>query len=603
MNTQLTKKQSNTIKQISSLSATYAKDPDKTLADRVMSLRYDFCLKPEAENKIRLQAIALANEALKRTLNIELYDVQLTAANELSKRSIVEMQTGEGKTFAAFPAAVFGALVGHGTHIATTNSYLAERDFRQLKPAFDCLGIRSGFLPSEVSTEKHQAYQNEVLFGPGFEFGFDYLRNQIARDSVIGAAKGEFTLGQFQEDFDSFCRLTEQVFSIVDEADHVLIDDAISPLVISTSTGRTAPDAEAVQLAHEMTMMLHEETDFVCSGSTLELTRSGMTLIHDESLEIPIDQLQRPWKTYVENALKAEKYFRRDEHYVIKDGKVNIIDRSTGRIYQDRTWQSGIHQAIEAKEKVTIRPSNNTQAKINRQAFFRCYTRLGGLSGTVMSCKDELQKVYDLNVVSIPLRTPSQRKLFPTRTFASADSKWHAITDSIRERHRVGQPVLIGTRTIQESETLAAVLSSSKLPFELLNGKQDREEAEIVKLAGQTGAITIATNLAGRGTDIKLDEKVKGLGGLHVIVSECHASQRVDRQLIGRSGRQGDPGSAQTFVSADDWLIAENADWLARSIKRLANRSGELDYDIDSKIRRIQQLIERTASNQRMKLR
>ncbi|MEM7783318.1 MAG: preprotein translocase subunit SecA, partial [Planctomycetota bacterium] len=279
-------------------------------------------------------------------------------------------------------------------------------------------------------------------------------------------------------------------------------------------------------------------------------------------------------------------------HYVVNGNDIRIVEQSTGRIFEDRSWQSGLHQAIEAKEGVSITPESIPLAQITRQRFYRLYAHLCGMTGTTANCEPELRSIYQLSIQKIPLRIPSKRIFWPTQIFENSDLKWRSIASSIAQVSATGRPVLIGTRTILESQVLAELLSGAQVDFQLLNGKQDADEAAVVSDAGKRGRITIATNLAGRGTDIKLDPKVKNAGGLHVIVSECHASYRTDRQLIGRCARQGDPGSCQTFVSADDWLFTRYAPWFADALCWLAKQSDNR-YDVDSKIRKIQANIER----------
>ncbi|MCL4117428.1 UNVERIFIED_CONTAM: hypothetical protein GTU68_013119 [Idotea baltica] len=489
------------------------------------------------------------------------------------------MQTGEGKTVSAVPAAVFGGILGRGAHVATPNSYLASRDFEQLQGVYESLGLTVGLLESggDANEQKAAAYACDITYGPGYEFGFDYLRDQLLLKQRDDMVRG---LG----------------FSIVDEADNVLLDDATSPQVLSEFQSGDAPDKEAVLLAGRLAKVLEEKTHFrEPAPQQIELTPAGVEAIHQTEISIPVNQLIRPWAKYVEAALKADRLFIRDVNYIVEENEIRIVDESTGRIFEDRTWQAGIHQAIEAKEQVPVTPESLPLAQITRQRFYRLYEHLSGMTGTAQNCHGELKAVYGLGVKEIPLRVPSQRQTYPFRAFASQAQKWDAIIESVKEIHGQQRPVLIGTRTISESVVLAGQLEEAGLGFVLLNGRQDCEEAEVVANAGAAGEITIATNLAGRGTDIKLGPGVSELGGLHVVVSECQASYRVDRQLVGRCGRQGDPGSSQTFVSADDWLLETHAPWLADSLRQVANvgEGGEAGIDVESKIRRIQKQLEK----------
>ncbi|MEM7476772.1 MAG: preprotein translocase subunit SecA, partial [Planctomycetota bacterium] len=328
------------------------------------------------------------------------------------------------------------------------------------------------------------------------------------------------------------------------------------------------------------------------SSGYIGLTDEGIRKVHSQEIPIPVEQLLRPWTKYVEAALRAQIQLVRDVHYIVLEGKIRIVEQSTGRIFEDRSWQAGLHQAVEAQENLEITPESLPLARITRQRFFRKYSHLSGMTGTAAACAIELNSIYGLRVQSIPLRIPSKRQEWPPQTYPKAEEKWAAIVESVSILHQLGRPILIGTRTILESQTLAQSLLARGIRFELLNGKQDASEAEIVARAGERGAVTIATNLAGRGTDIKLSKDSYALGGLHVIVSECHSSARIDRQLIGRCARQGDPGSCQTFVAADDWLFRTHAPDFCESLRWIAE-SGNQSVDIAAKIQRIQKRIER----------
>ena len=543
-------------------------------------------------------AFALAAESLHRVYGFDLYDVQLLAARAIVEGAIAEMQTGEGKTFAALPAAVWGGLQGRGVHISVPNSYLAGRDQAQLQEVFEVAGLSSGLLPErEPPSVKRQAYACDVTYGSGYEFGFDYLRDQLILRKRMGLELGTGILKQLADSGDHSTATDDTCqrglfFAIVDEADNVLIDDAMSPLILAVADPGEAPDRDAVHAARALAKSLGPEHIEETGPQQLELTEAGRAHIHRDEVPCPVDQLVRPWTCYVETALRAERFYQRDVHYVIDDGTVQIVDATTGRILADRSWQSGLHQAIEAKEGLTITPEKSALAQVTRQRFYRLYRRLGGMTGTTANCRREFRTVYDASTRIIPLRTPSQRTLLPLRCFANQAAKWTAIVDSIAEMHRLGRPVLAGTRTIAECEQLAERLRTHEMEFTQLDGRQDADEAEIVAQAGGRGKITIATNLAGRGTDIKLCEDVKELGGLHVIATECHESARIDRQMIGRGARQGDPGSAQIFVAMDDWLIRTWGSWLAESCIRMANARGEIHSRLDRQIRRIQAVAE-----------
>lgn len=533
-----------------------------------------------------------------------MYDVQLLAASTLISGRVAEMQTGEGKTISAVPAAVYGGIRGEGTHVATPNDYLAQRDCEELKPVYEILGLSTGLLEFDHTTEeKKRSYNCDITYGPGYQFGFDYLTDQLGLKQVESEPLGSRMLSQlYGTDIADQATCTRgEAYSVVDEIDNVLIDDACSPLVISENQEGEATDADAVYLAKQVASLLIKDQDYIeIASSQIELTDRGTATIHDEQIAIPVEQLTRPWSTYVETALNAQMHYQRDVHYVVEEGDVKIVDATTGRIFDDRSWQAGLHQAIEAKEMVSVSPERLPLAQITRQRFYRLYQLLSGMTGTATNCVAELGSIFNLGVTVIPLRLPTKRVILPMRSFGSAESKWDAIVETIRTLHNQKKPVLIGTRTISESIRLAELIESTSLPFELLNGCQDENEADVVARAGQLGAITIATNLAGRGTDIKLHPEVKKLGGLQVIVSECAESARVDRQLVGRCARAGNPGTAQTFVSADDWLLETHGEWLAQSLKRMS--SSEIHLDLESHIRKIQGSLELVNYSRRLQL-
>lgn len=573
--------------------------PSEQLRERSDQTRARVMRETPDAPQVQIEAFSLIGEALRRSCGISLYDVQVMASLALAKGAIAEMQTGEGKTFACAPAAYLHALTSRGVHVATTNRYLAERDHETLLPAFRLLGISSGLLPEQSGSpaEKSAAYRCDITFGTGYEFGFDYLRDQLSSRNASRRPLGTRTIESlFEASAQSgFSVQRGLYYSIVDEADHVLIDDAVSPLILSGCSEGEAADAAVHHAAREMIGQLQSEEHYrVSSGSGRRvLTDSGIDFIHQTSENIPIEHLQRTWTEYVEQALQAQT-LRRDVHYVVtEEGSVQIVDGGTGRIFTDRTWREGLHQAVEAKEKLTVTSERIALAQITRQRFSRMYERLAGTTGTATACQREFRQVYGLAVEPIPLRTPSSRELWRTRFFVNGSRKWDAIANSVHDLHQQQRPVLIGTSSIADSEQLAQRLLALGLQFQLLNGRQDAQEAEIVATAGCRGIITIATSLAGRGTDIKLGTGVTELGGLHVIVCECSHSVRVDRQLIGRCGRQGDPGSAQIFVSAEDPLIQQHGSWLLRSIQRYAGPDGESTVNFSSQLNRIQRSCER----------
>jgi len=538
---------------------------------------------PAARHRLREVAFALLREASRRTTGLLHYPEQLLAGLALVRGGIAEMATGEGKTLAiSLPALVF-SLAGRGVHVVTVNSYLARRDFEFTKPMFDLLGVSVGLLPEgrEGTPErKREAYACEITYGVGYEFGFDYMRDQLARMRHPQGGPGDelrdALLGRSPAAAPTCQR--ELAFAIVDEVDSVLIDEAGCPLLISES-GPAEAASEAYHRARDLSRRLREGRHFLIDRHrrSVELTGEGRSEIHLESHRIPWDELRRPWETYLRNALKADHLFHRDDQYVVADGKVVIVDEFTGRRFADRTWREGLHQAVEAKEKVEIRAENASAASISRQRYFALYDTVCGLTGTASESAGEFWRFFRLPVVPIPLHRPCRREVLPDRVFNGHAAMDEAIAGDILRRHERGQPVLVGTRTIRDSERLSRKLSQRGIPHRVLSAKQDAEEDAIVATAGEAGSVLIATNMAGRGTHIALSKEAEAAGGLHVVAVEKNESARIDRQLVGRGARQGQPGSAQTFLSADDALLASFAPALAAKLRAMpADARGEL---------------------------
>lgn len=541
---------------------------------------------------------ALASECLRRSLGVRLYDVQLEAVLSLGNGVVVQMQTGEGKTFVAIGVACCLALAGRGVHVMTPNAYLAERDCETAAVVLERLQMTAGLLPEDGDdVAKAAAYDCDVTYGTGHDFGFDYLRDQLTLREQAKAPLGSqlhaaLSLHEPAE------RLTIQrglVYAVVDEADSVLIDDAGSPLVLSAAAAGPAPDERAHLTACELAGVLQQDVHYLYEAglARITLTPDGLNRCYARDVAVPVSCLVRPWTDYVEQALRARLIFRRNIHYVVVDEEVRIVDATTGRIFEDRSWQQGLHQAVEAREGLMVTAEKQSLARITRQRFFRQYESLCGLTGTAIGCEREMQAVYSRGVAEIPLRVPSKRVLLPHRWFATQAARHQAIVRSVAEVHAQGRPVLVGTRSIEDSELITVAMNKAGLSVQVLNGLQTAEEADIVAQAGQRGAITIATNLAGRGTDIRLSDEVKSLGGLHVVVAECQLSSRMDRQLVGRCSRQGDPGSAQAFVSAEDLLLTRYGAWLSAAILREADEDGEARSDLTAQLLRIQATAEK----------
>jgi preprotein translocase subunit SecA len=556
------------------------------------------------------EAFAIVREASKRSTGLFHYPSQLTSGLILVRGAVAEMATGEGKTLAVSLPAFAYSLFGQGVHCVTVNSYLAKRDCEFSTPIFEYLGLTIQHLPEgkEGTPEaKRAAYAADVTYGVGYEFGFDYLRDHLVllrsprsgnrerlRNALMGRENPEPPVVQ-----------RPLSFAIIDEVDSVLIDEAGSPLVISESgPGRNDSEAAyfvAKELAATLRVDEHYELDLSRRG--IKLTREGFEIIH-QAPGIPWDLLRRPWQTYVLNALRAEHFFLRDASYVIdEEEKVCIIDEFTGRRFSERTWRDGLHQAVEAKEGVEIRAENDSAATITRQRYFGLYDTICGLTGTAAESAGEFWHFFEMGVETVPLHKPSRREMLPERVFQTKEAAYQAVVRDVTERSQRGQPVLVGTRTIRASEALAEVFAAAGLPFTLLTAKQDAEESEIVHKAGDPGHVLLATNMAGRGTHIDLARESLAAGGLHVIAVERNESVRIDRQLIGRGARQGQPGSAQVFVTADDFLLEHYAPQLSEKIRKArADAGGEVSGKFSAQIDELQQAVERLRYEQRLGL-
>ncbi len=581
---------------------------EKRLAEQLAELRKAVAGNAKLlSDDVLVPAFALVIEAARRVLSIRLYDVQLLAGLALARGHIAEMQTGEGKTFVAMLPAVLHALGGRGVHVMTVNDYLARRDYELLAPVFRMLGVSVGLLERECDPRhKQAAYRCDVTYGPGYEFGFDYLRDQVSLLARRKPALGESfrRLRRGEKETPPLLSQRGHAFAVIDEADSVLLDEATTPLILGEGGQAESADAPVYVAAAQLAQQLCAGDHFVVEPATgaPRLTPHGLAHINADRLAVPRKGLRRAWAMYVEQALQAAHQLRRDVHYVVRDAKIMFVDQNTGRVFADRTWRDGLHQAIQAKEGVAITDETKTIARITRQRYFRLYDKLCGMTGTARGSERELRAVYGLQVVAIPPNKPCQRRVLPARFFADLGSKEQAIAEEVLRIHRTGQPILVGTATIDASERLAQLLNQQRASFRLLNGKQDAQEAQIVAGAGQAGSITIATNMAGRGTDIKLGSGAGELDGLHVIAAEPQESQRVDRQLMGRAARQGDPGSVQLFVSAEDRLIARHDPPLAGRMKRLADLSGEVHSDHTSEIARLQRRVEQQQAQLRRQM-
>ena len=587
----------------------------KSASDSQLAARYRTLKAPDYRSNTDADpidtAFALALESLSRTTGMVAYDVQLLGGLAMAKGYIAEMQTGEGKTLTTmFPITAF-AFSGQGVHVATVNEYLAERDYEFLKPALHLLGITCGISRSGESTVlKRLAYDCDVTFATGYEVGFDFLRDQIALRKQNTTRLGA-TLRRQLADCDGGERLTTQrnfAAVIIDEVDSVLIDEAITPLVLSSGSLGSKADDSVYHAAKVAAGQMELPADFVIKPQqkTVELTAKGESKLSEQFKSTfgsdSMPRLLRPWRQYVESALRAEHIMSRDINYIVRDDQVEIVDEYTGRIFSDRNWRDGLHQAVEAKENVTINEERRTIAKISRQRYFARYGNICGMTGTADGHQRELKSCYGTPVVIIPRRKPLQRTHLPTRYFKTEEEKFLAVVADSIARQEQGQPVLIGTRTIRQSRRLSALFDKQAINHSVLNGVQDEQEATLIARAGQSGTITVATNMAGRGTDIKLTEPSIQSGGLHVIGVERSSSLRIDRQLLGRSGRQGDPGSGQFYVSSEDELLSRFDPALCKKLKGIRSPDGMTSRYFDRRINCIQKRSEATSYQSRQEI-
>lgn len=504
------------------------------------------------------EVFALVRETSRRVLGMRHYDVQLVGGMALHKGKIAEMKTGEGKTLVATLAVVLNALEGKGVHVVTVNDYLAQRDAAWMGKLYTALGLSTGVIVAGLDdAQRKAAYNADITYGTNNEFGFDYLRDNM-----------KFYADQLVQ--------REHRFAIVDEVDSILIDEARTPLIIS---GASDESTDMYRQVDAVVRRLEKDKDYTVDekARTASLTDEGVAKVEEL---FQVDNLYDPANItaqhHVLQALKAHTVFRRDVDYIVKDDKVIIVDEFTGRLMDGRRFSDGLHQALEAKENVTVAAENQTLASITFQNYFRMYDKLSGMTGTADTEAVEFAQIYNLEVCTIPPNRPMVRKDYPDLIYRTHREKLQAIVEGIKELHSRRQPVLVGTISIEMSELLSQMLLKEGVPHKVLNAKHHAEEAEIVAQAGQAGKVTIATNMAGRGTDIVLGEGVVDLGGLHILGTERHESRRIDNQLRGRAGRQGDPGSSRFYLSLEDDLMRLfGSDRLSGLMQKLGMEEGE----------------------------
>ena len=523
------------------------------------------------------EAFAVVRETSKRTLQMRHFDVQLMGGMVLNSGKISEMKTGEGKTLTSTLAIYLNALTGRGVHVVTVNDYLAKRDSEWMSPIYKFHDMEVGAIVSNMShTERQRAYAADITYGTNNEFGFDYLRDNMVEHKNFKVQRDHY-------------------FAIVDEVDSILIDEARTPLIIS---GPADMSVDGYVKVDKIIPRLEDKIDFEIDekARSILLTETGNAKV--EKL-LGLDNLYDPKEVetvhHVHQCLKAHHLFARDVDYVVQNQEIIIVDEFTGRLMEGRRYSDGLHQAIEAKERVPVKQENQTLATITFQNYFRMYEKLSGMTGTADTEAEEFKKIYNLDVVVLPTNKIMQRLDHPDKVYRNEKEKFNAIAEDVKDCHKRGQPVLLGTVSIENSEKLSKLLNQRGIPHEVLNAKHHDREAQIVKDAGQKGRVTIATNMAGRGTDIVLGPGVREAGGLHIIGSERHESRRIDNQLRGRSGRQGDPGSSRFYLSLEDHLMRVfGSDKLGPIMQRFGMQEGEsLEHKMISKaIERAQKRVE-----------
>ncbi|WCR26242.1 preprotein translocase subunit SecA [Paenibacillus thiaminolyticus] len=552
-----------TVEQINGMEPEFAKLTDDQLRGKTEEFRARL-EKGDTLEQLLPEAFATVREAGKRVLNKRHYDVQLLGGMVLHEGKIAEMKTGEGKTLVGTLPVYLNALAGKGVHVVTVNDYLATRDSDEMGQIYQFLGMTVGLNLAGMDPDmKKQAYACDITYGTNNEYGFDYLRDNMVlyKEQMVQRPLN---------------------FAIIDEVDSILIDEARTPLIIS---GQAAKSTELYHIADTFVKTLKPEEDFTIDVKTRQvaLTEAGVSKAEKVlGVENLFDVKNVTLNHHVLQALKANSIMRRDVDYVVNDGEIVIVDEFTGRMMAGRRYSDGLHQAIEAKEKLEVQNESMTLATITFQNYFRMYRKLAGMTGTAKTEEEEFKSIYGLEVIQIPTNKPNQRKDGADVVYKTENAKYNAVVEEIVKRHQKQQPVLVGTVSIENSELLSDKLRKKGVKHQVLNAKFHREEAEIISRAGEPGQVTIATNMAGRGTDIILGEGVPELGGLHIIGTERHESRRIDNQLRGRAGRQGDPGSTQFYLSLGDELMRRfGADNVLGMMERLGF---EEDQPIESKL-------------------
>ena len=597
------------LKEVAALESNVQRFDESQLRKESLSLRYR-AMSGESLRRLLPEAFALVREAGRRTLNMRHFDVQIVGGASLYDGCIAEMQTGEGKTLTATLPLYLHSLAGHGAHLATVNDYLAERDAEWMRPLYEALGVSVGVvLTDSTPDQRRSAYGADITYGTAKEFGFDFLRDRLllrAQGRMQSDFLGEGSSERWSSQGDEPVQRTMH-FALVDEADSILIDEARTPLIIGSLGDETRETVIATfRWAAEHAAQFDLDEHFIIDEDTrkIELTGRGRSLVRalprrDEMRLVSLVDLYE----FIERAVKVHRDFHLDRQYVVRDDEIVIVDEFTGRLAEGRKWRDGIHQAIEAKEKIEVSVPTGQAARITVQDLFHRYRSIAGMTGTAATSASELRKIYKTPVVQVPTNRPPRRKRLPDRVYGTLVDKFAAIVEEVAEIHSQGRPVLIGTRSIDKSMILSEMLNKVEIEHDILNANQVEREAEIVSEAGRYGRVTVATNMAGRGTDVKLEQEIRDIGGMHVICTELHDAARIDRQLIGRCGRQGDPGSYRQYLSLDDDILRtglgmKRADKLAK----LGESKGGAFHSMAGLFRKAQRRVEKKHFRDRMML-
>ncbi|SFQ23865.1 accessory Sec system translocase SecA2 [Salibacterium halotolerans] len=570
------KKYNKVVERINKLEPEMEQLSDEELQAKTDEFR-DRLHKGEKLSSITEEAFAVVREASRRIIGLRHFDVQLLGGLTLNDGDIAEMATGEGKTIVASLPSYLRGLEGKGVHVITVNEYLARRDRDLIGQVHEFLGLTVGLnVPKLAKDEKRKAYEADITYGVSNEFGFDYLKDNMVQS----------TIEKVQRPYH---------FAIIDEIDSVLVDEAKTPLIIA---GKTEVNPGLYQICAKMARSFDAEKDYLFDPITrsVSLTDPGITKVERAfGVDNLYDLEHHTLYHFVLQALRARVMFKRDVDYIVKEGEIKLVDMYTGRIMEGRTFSDGLHQALEAKEGLEITEENKTQAQITIQNYFRMYPALSGMTGTAKTEEQEFRNLYGMDVIQIPTNKPRIREDRDDLIFATAEDKYREVAREVAKRHEKGQPVLIGTTSIIQSETMARYLDDWKVSYELLNAKSVEREVQLISLAGQKGQVTIATNMAGRGTDIMLGEGAAEAGGLFVLGTERHENRRIDNQLKGRAGRQGDPGETQMYVSLDDEMLLrfgeEDIEGLKEKLKTDENGVVQND-DAHTIINRAQEMCE-----------